>query len=71
MSWMQYLIENKKCYMRHPKTKQYDPNFIGVLVANYRSHPDILHIPNKQFYGGILEAKGKIGKTYMNFYFTN
>lgn len=63
-SWMEYLMDNKKCYMRHPITKRFDPNFITVLTKNYRSHQDILAIPNKLFYDGVLEAKGKIG-TYI------
>lgn len=64
-SWMQYLMENKRCYKRHPKLKCYDPRFITVLTKNYRCHPDILAIPNKLFYDGVLEAKGKIG-TYIH-----
>ncbi|KAK3250048.1 hypothetical protein CYMTET_40548 [Cymbomonas tetramitiformis] len=27
-----------------------------TLVRNYRSHPDILHLPSKLFYGGALQA---------------
>lgn len=67
-SWMEYLMENKKCYMRDPVTEQFNPNFITVLAKNYRSHPAILCIPNKLFYSGILEAKGKIGN--LNFHYT-
>lgn len=26
MSFMEYLLDNKKCYQRHPKTKRFDPN---------------------------------------------
>lgn len=61
VSLMQYLLENKKCYMRHPMTKRYDPNFITVLSQNYRSHPSILHIPNERFYDGMLDANGNKG----------
>lgn len=60
-SWMEYLMENKKCYMRHPILKRYNPEFIAVLTKNYRSHPDILTIPNKLFYDGILQAIGEKG----------
>lgn len=67
-SWMEYLKDNKKCYMRHPILKRHDPKFITILTKNYRCHPEILAIPNKLFYDGILEAKGKIG-TYMYTFF--
>lgn len=60
-SWMEYLMENKKCYMRHPILKRHSVENIIVLTTNYRSHSDILAIPNKLFYDGILEAKGNIG----------
>lgn len=61
ISWMQNLLENKPCYMRHYKTKQLNPHFVTVLNNNYRSHPEILEIPSRKFYGGQLKAMGKIG----------
>lgn len=64
-SWMEFLMENKKCYMRHPILKRHDPNYITVLTQNYRSHEQIIAIPNQLFYGGILKAKGNIGKPYI------
>lgn len=60
-SWMEHLMRNKRCYMRNPITKQFNPNYITVLTKNYRSHPSILTIANKLFYNGILEARGKTG----------
>lgn len=60
-SFMEYLMENKKCYMPHPILKRFDPNFITVLTANYRSHEAILAIPNELFYDNVLVAKGKFG----------
>ncbi|XP_014371932.2 putative helicase mov-10-B.1 [Papilio machaon] len=33
-----------------------DPNFITMLVKNFRSHPDILAIPNELFYENNLQA---------------
>lgn len=48
--------------MRNPIRKRYDPNYITVLSENYRSHRDILEIPNELFYGGMLQAKGDIGR---------
>ncbi|XP_049939512.1 putative helicase MOV-10 [Schistocerca serialis cubense] len=35
----------------------YDPIYITQLVYNYRSHPDILHLPNVLFYGGNLQER--------------
>lgn len=61
-SWMEFLASNKNCYLRHPVTNNYNPNFIVTLTRNYRSHPDILNIPSKLFYDGLLLAKGRTGK---------
>lgn len=54
-------MDNKKCYFHHPLLKRRNPKFINVLTKNYRSHPEILTIPNQLFYGGVLEAKGNPG----------
>jgi len=32
----------------------FDPRFVTKLVDTYRSHPDILQVPNELFYGGDL-----------------
>lgn len=40
---------------------QYNPNYIVQLRNNYRSHPDILCIPNKLFYCNTLECKANEG----------
>lgn len=61
ISWMQYLMENKKCYMRHPILKRYNPLLITILRKNYRSHPEILAVPNELFYDNLLESHGRIG----------
>ena len=37
---------------------KYDPNFITKLVKNYRSHENILQIPNQMFYENELVACG-------------
>lgn len=66
-SLMEYLMENKKCYAIHPITKKRDPKFITVLKRNYRSHPEILAIPNERFYKGSLEADGKKGTYIIRF----
>lgn len=54
-------MDNKKCYLRHPMTKKYNPNRIIVLKQNYRSHADILRVPSDLFYDKMLEAKGNTG----------
>jgi helicase MOV-10 len=50
------LMENE-VYSLDPQTRTYDPNFITMLKLNFRSHPDILHIPNLLFYDNLLEPK--------------
>lgn len=44
----------------YKKTKNtgYDENYVTKLINNYRSHPSILHIPNKLFYDDELLAMG-------------
>lgn len=59
-SLMEYLVTSKKCYLRNPRTKKQNPNFIVTLVENYRSHPNILYIPDRLFYDDTLLAKGRI-----------
>lgn len=36
---------------------QYDVGFITQLVKNYRSHQDILKVPNKLFYDNKLKPQ--------------
>lgn len=59
-SFMEFLFE-KKCYQRNLMTAEYNPNFIVQLTKNYRSHPAILHTPNKLFYEGKLECLAPAG----------
>lgn len=54
-SFMERLF-TKPLYQRHPLTGRFNPKYITQLVKNYRSHPDILHIPNVLFYHDTLEA---------------
>nr|XP_020485088.1 putative helicase mov-10-B.1 [Labrus bergylta] len=35
---------------------QFDPRFMTKLLRNYRSHPDILKIPNEKFYDNELQV---------------
>lgn len=60
-SLMEYLMLNKKYYMRNPVTKRFNPKHIVILQKNYRSHPSILDVPNRLFYDGHLEAEGSAG----------
>lgn len=41
---------------------KFNEKYITMLVQNYRSHPDILHVPNILFYGGALVARASKGK---------
>ncbi|KAJ6648016.1 putative helicase mov-10-B.1, partial [Pseudolycoriella hygida] len=44
-------------YQRHAKRGIFNAKYITQLVRNYRSHPVILHVPNKLFYDGTLQAE--------------
>lgn len=59
-SFMAYLFEKPR-YQRNEVTGKYDSTYIVQLTKNYRSHSDILRIPNDLFYGGRLEAKASAG----------
>jgi len=39
---------------RAANSDAYDHRLVVKLLCNYRSHPDILHIPNQSFYDGEL-----------------
>lgn len=43
-------------YSPDPASDLYDSNFITMLRLNYRSHPDIIAIPNNRFYDGRLQV---------------
>ncbi|RXG72080.1 putative helicase mov-10-B.1 [Armadillidium vulgare] len=47
-----------KCRFYSNQESGYDPKYVTKLVMNYRSHKDILHIPNKLFYNSELQACG-------------
>ena len=42
-------------YRRNPDTGSYDSRLVVKLICNYRSHPDILHVPNELFYMNELQ----------------
>lgn len=55
---MDYL-QNKLCYQLNPRSSD-----VIHLTKNYRSHPEILRIPNELFYGGRLEPLAETGATH-------
>ena len=44
------------------KNGKYNELYIMQLVQNYRSHPEILRIPNELFYENTLKACARDGK---------
>lgn len=57
-SLMERLMRTLEPYKRFSKPKDgqyYDVRVLTKLVKNYRSHPEILIVPNKLFYDGELE----------------
>ena len=41
---------------RHLAFNGYNPNYITMLIRNYRSHELLLQVPNALFYDGALQA---------------
>ena len=54
MSFLERLTLTCKLYQRDKSTNAFDPQTLTKLVNNYRSHPDILELPNRLFYQGEL-----------------
>lgn len=50
-------LMNWKLYKKDHNNK-FNPSYVTKLVRNYRSHPAILHVPNKLFYESELIAIG-------------
>lgn len=61
-SWFEQLF-NQPLYKRHAATGQFNQTFITQLVQNYRSHPEILRIPNELFYENSLKAVTSPGES--------
>lgn len=55
ISWFEQLF-NSVMYKRDMTTGKFNPTYITQLIQNYRSHRDILKIPNKLFYDNSLVA---------------
>lgn len=57
LSLLERYMEQILIYQRKPKPyPPYDKRVITKLLQNYRSHEDILHLPNKMFYEGELKV---------------
>lgn len=65
VSWMERLCE----YQLYSKQSagNFDIRYITQLVKNYRSHPEILRIPNELFYDNTLVALAKEGFIFYSF----
>lgn len=59
-SWLAHLCRTK-LYARNEETGKLNESFITYLNKNYRSHPQILHIPNELFYENVMQALAKNG----------
>lgn len=51
-------------YSRNKQTGQFNEYYITQLVKNYRSHPELLRIPNELFYENTLEPMAKQSKLW-------
>ncbi|XP_073471825.1 putative helicase MOV-10 [Aquarana catesbeiana] len=56
MSLLERLMTHNPLYEKSI-TGAYNPEFVTKLLLNYRSHPDILTIPNELFYDKELQSK--------------
>ncbi|XP_027716180.1 helicase MOV-10 [Vombatus ursinus] len=53
ISLLERLLKYNPLYQKGPKG--YNPQLVTKLLRNYRSHPDILFIPNNRYYDGELK----------------
>lgn len=58
LSMMERLMKDErfKIYQRDSINGNFNEQFVIQLTKNYRSHPDLLKIPNELFYRNTLEA---------------
>lgn len=59
-SWLAHLCRTK-LYSCNDESGKFNDSFITYLNKNYRSHPQILHIPNELFYENVMESTANIG----------
>lgn len=57
-SYMERLIKTCPPYMLESNNNKYRHELVTLLVNNYRSHPDILKLPNEMFYRNELKPRG-------------
>nr|XP_006811932.1 PREDICTED: putative helicase MOV-10-like [Saccoglossus kowalevskii] len=55
-SLLERFMQTCPVYQREGPDHPYNANMLTKLVRNYRSHPDILRLPNDLFYNGELQA---------------
>lgn len=66
MSFPERLMTQCDVYQRQDQLSpgqdraEYNSKVVTKLVQNYRSHPDILKLPNELFYDGELQAKADV-----------
>ncbi|KAF6041478.1 MOV10 [Bugula neritina] len=49
-------LMNENLYKRDQTTQEFNPNYVTKLLQNFRSHPDILKVPNQLFYDNELQV---------------
>ncbi|XP_033121763.1 putative helicase MOV-10 isoform X2 [Anneissia japonica] len=59
-SFLERLMTDNPLYARKEEEPHYNPKVLTKLLQNYRSHPEILKLPNELFYDNELEAKADI-----------
>ncbi|XP_033121738.1 putative helicase mov-10-B.1 [Anneissia japonica] len=59
-SFLERLMTENPLYARKEEEPHYNPKVMTKLLQNYRSHPEILKLPNELFYDNELEAKADI-----------
>lgn len=64
MSLLERLMSQCKIYQKDAETNTYNPDYITKLVNNYRSHKDILHVPNLLFYDNELKVRTWLEQNY-------
>ncbi|XP_033097183.1 putative helicase MOV-10 [Anneissia japonica] len=59
-SFLERLMTDNSLYARKEEEPHYNPKVMTKLLQNYRSHPEILELPNELFYDNELEAKANV-----------
>ncbi|PIK40113.1 putative helicase MOV-10 [Apostichopus japonicus] len=54
ISLLERLMTHSKAYQRHEGV--FNDRMLSKLLCNYRSHPNILHLPSEMFYDGELKV---------------